>query len=87
MSSNDQKRQPLTGLSALGFVTDVFISIALPTTLFAWIGRTLDKRWSTSPWMTVVGFILALALSGTLVYRKAKRAAEDMKTGNDIKKT
>lgn len=84
MSSDDQKRSPLTGLNALGFVTDVFISIALPATAFAWLGRTLDKRWGTSPWMTLIGFALAIALSGTLVYRKAKQMEKELK---DIKKS
>lgn len=79
MSSDGQKRAPLTGLNALGFVTDVFISIALPTMLFALAGRSLDRRWNTSPWMTVIGFFLAIAVSGTLVYRKAIRVAKEMK--------
>lgn len=79
MSSDGQKRSPLTGLNALGFVTDVFISIALPTTLFAWLGRKADVAWNTSPWMTVIGFILAIGLSGLLVYRKAKQMEKELK--------
>jgi F0F1-type ATP synthase assembly protein I len=73
MSSDGQKRTPLTGLHALGFVTDVLISVALPTTFFAWVGRSLDTRWNTSPWMTVIGFVFAITISGLLVYRKAKQ--------------
>ncbi len=69
----------ISQLAAVGFVTDVFVSIALPTTLFALGGRSLDQRWSTSPWMTVIGFLLAIALSGFLVYRKARRFAKELK--------
>ena len=79
MSIDSQKRGPLTGLRAVGFVTEVFIAVAAPATFFALLGRNLDWRWHTSPWMTILGFFCAIALSGLLVYRKAKQVAEDLK--------
>lgn len=72
--NEERPKTPLTGLHALGFVTDVLISVALPTTVFALAGRALDRRWGTSPWMTVIGFVFAMAIAGLLVYRKAKQA-------------
>ncbi len=69
----------ISQLAAVGFVWDIFISIALPTTVCALAGRALDKRWNVSPWMTVIGFVLAISVSGALVYRKAKRFAVNMK--------
>ncbi len=70
---------PMSKLRAVGFVTDVFISVAVPAVFFAWAGRTLDQKWHLTPWLTVIGFILAIATSGALVYRKAKKAADEMK--------
>lgn len=66
-------------LAAVGFVWEIFAAIALPTTLFALAGRWLDARWKISPWMTILGFVLAIALSGWIVYRKAKKFANEMK--------
>lgn len=79
MSESDVPKR-ISQLHALGFVMDVFISIALPTTLFALGGRSLDRRWGTHPWMTVVGFLFAVALSGALVYRKAIRFQKQQMT-------
>lgn len=28
--------------------------------LFTWIGLTLDKKWETKPWLTLVGAILGI---------------------------
>ncbi len=78
MAGSDVPKR-ISQLAAVSFVVDVFISIALPTTLFALGGRSLDRRWGTHPWMTVVGFLLAIFLSGFLVYRKAKRFAHELK--------
>lgn len=57
---------------ATGFVWDVFASIAIPTTLCALGGRWLDARYGASPWFTIAGLIIALAVSYVLVMRKAK---------------
>lgn len=72
----------ISQLNAVGFVWEIFAAIALPTTLFALAGRWLDARWNISPWMTVLGFVLAIALSGWIVYRKAKKFAESMKSSD-----
>lgn len=69
----------ISQLAAVGFVWDIFFSIALPTTVFALAGRWLDTRWNVSPWMTVVCFVFAIAISGALVYRKAKRFSVNLK--------
>lgn len=72
--------KPFSKLAAIGFVVDVFISVALPTTGFALLGRYLDKRWNATPWFSLVCLALALAISGLLVYRKARQYAEQAKT-------
>ena len=71
---------PVSKLAAIGFVWDIFFLIAFPTVLFALLGRRYDRLWGTSPWLTIIGFIFAIAISGALVYRKAKRFANDMRS-------
>ncbi|MDQ7814792.1 MAG: AtpZ/AtpI family protein [Patescibacteria group bacterium] len=73
---NDKLRQ----LQAIGMVWNVIVSIALPTTLMALGGRWLDRRLGSSPWMTIVGLLVALGISYLLVMRQAKKIAEMLKT-------
>lgn len=71
---------PVSKFEALGFVWEIFILIALPAVVLALLGRKYDKAWGTSPWLTVVGFLLAVVISGFLVYRRAKKFADNMKS-------
>lgn len=45
--------------------------IAIPIVIFALLGRFLDKKFGTSPWLLLVGILLALLISGFAVARKA----------------
>ncbi len=56
---------------AVGFVWEVVMDVAIPTTIFALAGRWADKRWHLSPWMTVFGLALAMAITYVLMKRKA----------------
>jgi len=46
--------------------------IAVPVVLLAWLGKRLDARYGTSPWLLIAGFVLAAALSVVAVQRRAK---------------
>lgn len=65
---------------AVGFVTEVLISIAVPTTLLALAGRWADEKYGLTPWLTVLGLLLSLAISASLVTRRAKEMAARMKS-------
>jgi F0F1-type ATP synthase assembly protein I len=70
-----EERRPetvLRGWEAVGFVGEVFLAVAIPTTICALLGRWLDKAYGWSPWATLVGLILSVVLSFVLVLRKAK---------------
>lgn len=66
----------------MGFVWEVFIAIALPTTAFALLGRWLDKQWHSSPWMTIVGLFLALGIACFLMMRKAREYQQMMEVSS-----
>lgn len=59
-------------MMGLKIVGDFGASIALPVVLFVWIGQWLDEKYQSGPWFTVLAFVLAAALSGRMIYRKAK---------------
>lgn len=72
MPQETPKKGTPTPWEALELVWDILLGIAIPTTLFALAGRWLDKRYSTSPWFTIIGLALALLVAGVIVTRKGK---------------
>lgn len=57
----------------LGMALELGYLIAIPIVVLAFLGRWLDKKWGTSPWLLVVGALTAATISGIAVYRKAKK--------------
>ena len=51
--------------------------IAIPVVVFVFVGRWLDGRWGTKPWMTIVAFVLAALVSGLMVWRRTKDVAAE----------
>lgn len=80
MAEKSDKTESISKLEAVGFVWNVFIAIALPAMACAFIGRWADARFKTSPWVTLLGLLIALALSGFMVSRQAMRFSHKLKT-------
>ena len=51
--------------------------IAIPVVVFVLLGRFLDKRWETKPWMTIIAFVLAAVVSAIMVWRRTKDVAKE----------
>ncbi len=47
-------------------------AIAVPVVVLAWLGKRLDQKYGTGPWLLIAGFVLAFALSAAVIYRRAK---------------
>ncbi|MDO8462797.1 MAG: AtpZ/AtpI family protein [bacterium] len=65
--------------TALGLAFQLGYLVAIPIVVFAFIGRTLDARFGTSPWFLLGGILLSLIASSILVVRKAKDVIADGK--------
>ncbi|MBI2042372.1 MAG: AtpZ/AtpI family protein [Candidatus Nealsonbacteria bacterium] len=68
-------RQALYG--AIGLAWELGYMITLPLVVLAVLGRFLDKNYSTSPLFLIAGILLAIAVSGLLVFRKTKRIMDE----------
>jgi F0F1-type ATP synthase assembly protein I len=53
----------------------IFFGVAVVIGVVA--GRWADRRWHTTPWLTVVGLLLGVASGFQELYRLSKRALED----------
>ncbi len=51
--------------------------IAVPVILFVLLGRWLDGRYGTRPWMMIGGFVVAALVSGITVWRRAKEIGKE----------
>lgn len=58
--------------SAMRMAWDLGYIIAIPLVVFALLGRFLDKKLGTSPFLLLAGLILAVAVTSWLVYKKTK---------------
>lgn len=45
--------------------------IAIPLVLFALLGRLLDRRFDTSPWLLLSGIVISIAITSVIIYHKA----------------
>lgn len=56
--------------SALGLAWELGYTIAVPFVALALLGRYLDKKLGTSPWILLVGILVSIAVSSWAVYKK-----------------
>lgn len=62
---------------ALKIVGDFGASIAAPVVIFVLIGQYLDNKYSTTPYLTILAFVLAALISGKIIHSKAKKYGEE----------
>ncbi|MDO8581978.1 MAG: AtpZ/AtpI family protein [bacterium] len=73
-NSSSDRRFMVFGLRIVGEFGGL---IAIPVVVFVLLGRWLDGRWGTKPWMTIAGFVVAALVSGLMVWRRTKDVASE----------
>jgi F0F1-type ATP synthase assembly protein I len=72
----EKNKKPDSSWSALGLAWELGYTIAVPLVLFALVGRFLDKKLGTSPFLLLAGILISIILTSWLVYRKTKEIIE-----------
>ena len=72
------KKEKTIFLQTLSLAWELGYVIAVPIVILAAGGRFLDNRYDTSPIFLISGILLSILVSGTLVFKKAKRILEDI---------
>jgi F0F1-type ATP synthase assembly protein I len=67
-----QPKPPSSLFLSLRLAWNLGFIIALPVVIFGFGGAYLDKYLKTSPLFVLIGFVLAVLISGIGVYRKVK---------------
>lgn len=65
-------KAPETRAELIAFAFDVGMAIAGPLAVFAFIGRTIDKSYDTSPLFLIIGLLLSLVSTGIIIWKKVK---------------
>lgn len=55
---------------------DFGATIAIPAVLAAFLGKYLDERWGTKPWMMLILLAIAFAITAVIIRRKAAHYAQ-----------
>jgi F0F1-type ATP synthase assembly protein I len=69
----EEKKAEASTWAALQLAWELGYMISLPAVVFGFAGAFLDKRYGTSPLFLILGFALALLISGVSVVRKVKQ--------------
>ncbi len=69
-------------LFAFRIFGDFGATIAVPVVLFAWIGKYLDTKFATTPWLLMTGFVFAAIITYRMIRRKATEYGEEYKKLN-----
>ena len=51
---------------------DFGVTLAVPPVIAAFLGKWLDERWGTAPWIFAICLLIAFILTAVIVVRKAK---------------
>ena len=73
-------------LFAFKMLGDFGASIAVPVVVLVLVGQYLDGKYDRLPLFTILGFVLAAAISAKIIYKKAKFYGEEYKRMNDMGK-
>ena len=58
--------------SVVGIAWQLGYTIAVPLVVLAFVGRFLDRKFGTSPWLLLAGILLALVVTGIGVTRQIR---------------
>lgn len=70
------KKEGISPWVAMEIVWDLIITVAVPTVIFALLGRWLDQRYNTGFVFLVIGLVLALLVVTKIILKKGRAIAK-----------
>lgn len=77
-TSPDVKRQRGLIAQAVGFAWDFGVIVVLPLVVLAILGRYLDRRYGTEPWIFLGAVVLSIVITTVLVVMKLSKIIKGM---------
>lgn len=72
--NQNDRRYILLGLKIVG---EFGITIAAPIVLLSWIGKRLDIKYGTAPWLLILSFFVAFSISAFRIWKRSKALAKE----------
>ncbi len=72
LNGTDRRYLKLAGRIIVEFGAD----IAIPVVALAMLGKWLDGKYGTRPYLLIAGFALAFLISASIIWRRAKQFAD-----------
>ncbi|TSD01872.1 MAG: Uncharacterized protein Athens071425_275 [Parcubacteria group bacterium Athens0714_25] len=63
--------------SIVSLAWELGYTIAIPLIFFALLGRFLDRKLESSPWMFLAGVVFSIVISVYLVYKKTEKIIQN----------
>jgi hypothetical protein len=79
-NSNRPKPQETNRLGMINLAMEFGYIIALPIVTLGLLGKWLDGRYGTKPWITLGGILLAILVTSTWLSRRIKEYIQSNKT-------
>jgi len=77
MGHPPEKPEPFEGIRTAGMLAMIPLLLIIAPLLGAYIGRWLDGRFGTTPWLLIVGLVLGFAAAGREIYSIYQRVQSD----------
>ena len=77
MGQPPEKPEPFEGIRTAGMLAVIPLLLIIAPLLGAFIGRWLDGRFGTAPWLLIVGLALGFAAAGREIYSISKRVQSE----------
>jgi hypothetical protein len=79
-NSNRPKPQETNRLGMINLAMEFGYIIALPLVVLGLVGKWLDGKYGTKPWITLAGILLAIILTSTWLTRRIKEYIKNNNT-------
>lgn len=73
VNSGQEENKEKNLFSVVSLAWELGYVVAVPLIIFALVGRFLDKKLETSPWIFLLGVVISIIVSVFMVYRKADK--------------
>jgi len=75
---NPQPKKQKPWVSSLSLAFQLGYTIAIPLVVLALVGRFLDKKFDTSPWLLLAGVLLSLVITSWAIYFKISKIFKEL---------
>lgn len=77
LKNKKEKKEINSQWSVFSLAMELGYLIAIPIVVLALLGRFLDKKLDSSPWLFLAGICISIVLTTYLVYKKTISVIED----------